>query len=322
MLSSVSNSTLKQYNTTYKLWWQFCNTNGINIFDPQLADILTFLTEQFNRGGSYGTINSHRSAISLLLGGNIGSDDSIKRLLKGIYKQKPSIPKYIGTWNPQIVLNYVANWFPNRSVSLDKITKKVCVLLAICTAHRVQTLSLIKVSNIVKGADSLQIPISDIIKTSGVGRDQPVLILPYFRENLTICPAIAVDDYLFMTSNIRPNNTDHLFITYKKPHKKASSQSISRWIKQTLAESGVDVGVFSAHSTRHASTSAAASAGVSIDTIRKTAGWSSSSQTFARFYNRPVLDEATYARSVCSLPNEHFIIIINLFLLPNEHTND
>lgn len=299
MLSSVSNSTLKQYNTSYKLWWQFCNTNGINIFDPLLSNILTFLAEQFNRGGSYGTINSHRSALSLLLGGNIGSDDSIKRLLKGIYKQKPSIPKYIGTWDPQKVLNYVANWFPNNSLSLDKITKKVCVLLAICTAHRVQTLSLIKVSNINRGADSLQIPISDIIKTSTVGRDQPVLVLPYFKQNLSICPATAVDDYLIMTSNLRPDHIENLFITYKKPYKKASSQSISRWIKQTLAESGVDAGVFSAHSTRHASTSAAASAGVSIDTIRKTAGWSSSSQTFARFYNRPILDEGIFARSVC-----------------------
>lgn len=305
MLSSVSNSTLKQYNSSYKLWWQFCHTNNINIFDPQLSDILTFLAEQFNRGGSYGTINCHRSALSLFLGGNIGSDDSIKRLLKGIFKQKPCIPKYIGTWNPQIVLNYVTNWFPNRSLSLDKITKKVCVLLALCTAHRVQTLSLIKVSNIIKSTDSLQIPISDIIKTSGVGRDQPVLVLPYFRENLAICPATAVDDYLFMTSSLRSNVIDNFFITYKKPHKKASSQSISRWIKQTLAESGVDVSVFSAHSTRHASTSAAASAGVSIDMIRKTAGWSSSSQTFARFYNRPLLDQGIYARSVCSLPNEH-----------------
>lgn len=303
MLSSVSVSTLKQYNTSYKLWWQFCQINSINIFDPRLANVLTFLTEQFNSGASYGTINSHRSALSLLLGGNIGSDDSIKRLLKGIYKQKPCIPKYVGTWDPQTVLNYIANWYPNRELSLDKITKKLCVLLAICTAHRVQTLSLIRVSNINRCADSLQIPISDIIKTSALGREQPVLVLPYFRENLNICPATTLDDYLFMTSGLRPNNLDNLLLTYKKPHKKASSQSISRWIKLTLAESGVDVGVFSAHSTRHASTSAAASAGVSIDMIRKTAGWSSSSQTFAKFYNRPVLDEGIFARSVCSLTN-------------------
>lgn len=108
-----------------------------------------------------------------------------------------------------------------------------------------------------------------------------------------------------MTSSLRSDNIDNLLLTYKKPHKRASSQSISRWINLTMAESGVDVSVFSAHSTRHASTSAVASAEVSIDLIRKTAGWSYSSQTFAKFYNRPVLDEGIFARSVCSLTNDN-----------------
>ncbi|XP_046973893.1 uncharacterized protein LOC124540411 [Vanessa cardui] len=310
MLSSISDNTIKQYNSSFKLWWKFCSQCKINTFEPEIVNILTFLAEQFNKGGSYGTINTHRSALSLLIGGNLGSDDQIKRLMKGIYKKKPSIPKYRGTWDPQLVLNFISKWFPNRNLPLEKITKKLCVLLAICTGHRVQTLSLIKISNINKCADSLQIPITEVIKTSAAGRDQPVLILPYFRENPSICPSTTLNDYVSVTSDIRVDNEESLFITYKKPHRKASSQSLSRWIKQTLAEAGVDVSVFSAHSTRHASTSAAASTGVSIDVIRKAAGWSSSSQTFARFYNRPILDEGVFARSVCSLT------------INNEHTNN
>ncbi|KAI8440715.1 hypothetical protein MSG28_009058 [Choristoneura fumiferana] len=77
----------------------------------------------------------------------------------------------------------------------------------------------------------------------------------------------------------------------KRPHRDATAQSISRWIKQVLAKSGVDVSIFSAHSTRHAATSTAAAAGVSIDVIRKTAGWTATSQTFAKFYNRSIIDE-------------------------------
>lgn len=87
-------------------------------------------------------------------------------------------------------------------------------------------------------------------------------------------------------------------LTYKKPHKPASSQSISRWIKQLLAESGVDVEKFSAHSTRHASTSTALAAGLSVDVIRKTAGWTSTSTAFARFYNRPIESEGVFAKTV------------------------
>lgn len=304
MLASVSENTLKQYTVSYKLWWSYCAEHSIDVFEPTIPIIMAFLSDLFHKGASYGSVNSHRSALSLLLGNNVGSDERIKRLLKGMYRQKPSCPKYSRTWDPQIVLSKICNWYPNRELSLEKISKKLSVLLALCTAHRVQTLAFIRVSNIDRSSTGLNIHISDIIKTSAPGREQPLLFLPYFVENLGICPATTLNDYLSMTTELRPNSTDKLFITFKRPHKNATSQTISRWIRQTLAECGVDVNVFGAHSTRHASTSTAAAAGVSIDIIRKTAGWTNSSLTFAKFYNRPIqaTDEGVFARSFLSRP--------------------
>lgn len=292
---------MKQYSVTYKLWWKFCLLSNIDTFEAPVSSVISFLVGLFNEGGSYGTINSHRSALSLLLGNNIGSDERIKRLLKGIYRQKPSRPKYSTTWEPKQVLDYISKWYPNNVLGLDKLTKKLAILLALATSHRVQTFSLIKLTNICRSPSGVKIIISNMIKTSAANREQPILYLPYFLENPSICPATTLDDYLCVTSELRPEGLDNLLLTCKKPFKKASSQTISRWIKQILAESGIDIKVFSAHSTRHASTSAAASAGVCIDTIRKTAGWSSSSLTFARFYNRPVSDEAAFARSVFTI---------------------
>lgn len=299
MLASFSDSTVKQYNTTLKLWWDFCTVNKVNTFEPSNKNILYFLTTQFNKGCSYGSLNSHRSALSALIGNKVGSDDSVKRLLKGAYKLKPSRPKYVNTWNPQRVLNHVSTWYPNKDLSLDKITKKVCILLAICTAHRMQTLSLIKLENIFVSESGIKIKITDIIKTSAPGKDQPELYLPYFSENISICPATALTDYMSMTTNIRPEGVSNLLLTYRRPHKPANTQSISRWVKQVLSESGVDTSVFGAHSTRHASTSAASFSGVSIETIRKTAGWTNTSNSFARFYNRTITNEGEFARSVC-----------------------
>lgn len=299
MLSSLSDSTIKQYNTSLKLWWQYCTVNNIDAFEPSKTSILTFLTTQFNNGCAYGSLNSHRSALSAFVGNNIGSDECVKRLLKGAYKLRPTRPKYSGTWDPQLVLNHISAWFPNTELSLEKITKKLVISLAICTAHRVQTLSLIKLENILFSQNGINIKITDVIKTSAPGRDQPVLFLPYFKENTSICPATVLSDYISFTRNLRPEGTDKLLITYRRPHKAATTQSISRWIKQVLSESGVDISVFGAHSTRHASTSAANSAGVNIETIRKTAGWTSSSNSFARFYNRTVIDVGEFARSVC-----------------------
>lgn len=297
MLASLADSTIKQYSVTYKIWWDFCKRKNLDIFSASIPSLMLFLSEQFDRGSSYSTLNTHRSALSLLLGSNIGSDDSIKRLLKGVFKLRPCLPKYTSTWDPQIVLNEISNWFPNKELSLEKITKKLAILLALCTAHRVQTISLIRTKNINITNDGIKIVITDIIKTSAPGRDQPVLFLPYFKDKPNICPATALEDYLVMTKTNRSKNIQNLFVTFRRPYKTASTQSISRWIKDVLQSSGVDVAVFGAHSTRHAATSAARANGVPIDVIRKKAGWTNSSQIFAKFYNRPLLTNDNFARS-------------------------
>lgn len=125
---------------------------------------MLFLTEQFNNEAAYGSLNSHRSALSLLLGRNITSDDQVKSVLKGVYKLRPAVTKYTSTWDPQIVLNYVADWIPYRDLPLENITKKLVVLLALSTGHRVQSLSLIKLENILVDSTGVKIGISDVIK--------------------------------------------------------------------------------------------------------------------------------------------------------------
>ena len=64
-------------------------------------------------------------------------------------------------------------------------------------------------------------------------------------------------------------------------------------------QSGVNTEAFKSHLVRHASTSAAFLQGLDIDTIRKTATWSKDSQIFAKFYNRPIIeDNETFAHAV------------------------
>lgn len=74
MIASLSDNTIKQYNVSYKLWWQFCE---IKKFDPHknsIQSVIHFLTQQFDNGASYSTLNTHQSALSLLLGNTIGTD--------------------------------------------------------------------------------------------------------------------------------------------------------------------------------------------------------------------------------------------------------
>ena len=170
------------------------------------------------------------------------------------------------------------------------LSKKLITLLALVTGHRIQTLSLIDIRNIIVKVSLIEIKIPERIKTSKPGRSQPVLILPFFKKNPNICPAKTLQCYLKRTENLRKNITV-LFISFKKPFKKASTQTLSRWVKDVLRESGIDTDIFSAHSTRHASTSAAKRKGINIDVIRKSAGWTENSSTFTKFYDRPLVQD-------------------------------
>lgn len=246
---------------------------------------------------SYSSLNTSRSALSFILHGDLGNDPCIRRFCKGAAAMKPPKPRYSFTWDPDPVLQYLAKIIINKDTPLKTLTKKLVTLLALITGQRVQTLSLIRLENIQESKDDIKIMITDTIKTSGINRNQPLLNIPFYREKPNLCVASLLLKYRTRTSRLRKEGESKLLVTVVKPHKAAGTQTISRWIKEVLTESGIDTQMFSAHSTRHASTSAALRKGTSIDEIFKTAGWTQKSSTFARFYNRPLLKQS-FASSI------------------------
>lgn len=299
MVSSVSKGTLKQYDTCFRRWWSFTISRNASPYTYNLTVILEFLNSLFLEGKTYSLLNSHRSALSFIF--QIGDKDMklISRYLKGIYNERPSKPKYNYTWDPHPVLLYLSSLFPLEELSLKSLTVKLCTLLALVSGHRMQTFSKIKIDNITHQQEKIEIFIKDRLKTSGPRNQQPVLLLPFFTENPRLCVASTLTAYIAKTNGLRPKGEDTLLLTVKRPHHAASSQTISRYVKMGLAASGIDTSVYTAHSTRHASTSAAFRAGVDIDAIRRTAGWTKTSHTFCRFYNRPLMpDPQTFAQGV------------------------
>lgn len=89
------------------------------------------------------------------------------------------------------------------------------------------------------------------------------------------------------------------------------AQTLGRWIKNVLQKSGIDISIFQAHSVRHASTSTAFIKGVDLNIIRKTAGWSRTSQMFAKIYNRPMVDkENMFANTILAYKLEAYKLLI------------
>lgn len=302
MISSLSPSSLKQYNVAFKKWWGYCHSNKIDFFKAPIPTLLQFLTEQLSKhAASYSTLNTYRAALAIIYGKQFSGGDLVTRFFKGVYRTKPSLPKYSVTWDPNIVLDHLSNLYPNEELALELITKKLVTLLALSTAQRVQTLSLIRIENIKINTFNIEIIIDDLIKTSAPGRRPPRLIIPFFSNKVQICPAKTLLSYLEITKIHRDKpNTERLLLTFKKPIHNATSPTISRWIKNTLFNSGIDTSIFSAHSVRHASTSAAKRKGLSIEVIKKTAGWTGNSLVFSRFYNRPLIvdDDNAFAEAI------------------------
>lgn len=289
LLDSLSDSTKKQYNTAYKLWWTYCNEHEIRKFEASATDVISFFQDIYQKKSfKYGSFNNIRSALALILPEGLGSNILIRRYLKGISRLRPPRRKYNVTWNPQTLLSYLEKIYPNEQVSLELLTKKILALLAIITAQRFQTLSLIKVENVIFTADGgVQIFVPENIKTSAPGRFQPYLHFKTFHEKPEICLVSALNTYIERTASIREEQ-EYLILTIGRPHHRATSQTLSRWMKETLSKAGVDTGMFTAYSVRHASTSCAFRGGVPIDVIRNTAGWTKESQTFLKFYNKPI----------------------------------
>ena len=108
----------------------------------------------------------------------------------------------------------------------------------------------------------------------------------------------TLKEYLTRTQSLRGSESQ-LFISYTRPFRRVSRETISCWVKFVLTDSRIDMLRFKPHSTRAASTSAASNASASLDDILHTAGWSSES-TFAKFYNKPIVKENIFADKVLS----------------------
>nr|CAI5843324.1 unnamed protein product [Callosobruchus analis] len=302
--SSVSEKTMKQYNTVFTRWWEFCIKNTIEPFEYNLSGIISFIKSILDKDFSFSSINTHRSALSLVIDIPEKDKSIVSRYFKGIYNLKTPTPKYSFTWDPSLVLVYLEKLYPIEQLSLEKLSHKLVMLMALTSAHRLQTISLIKIQNILVTEDQVEIRIPDRIKTSGKNRCQPTLRFPFFIEKPELCVASTICHYLKITKVLRSPLEDRLVLTIKKPHRAASSQSLSRWLKNILTTCGIDTNIFKGYSTRHAATSAAARAGLNIEIIRETAGWTNKSDVFNKFYHKPLArDDSTFAKAVLTYQN-------------------
>lgn len=300
MTASIAQSTISQYDSALKVWWNFCLGLKQDPFSAGEQVILKCLTNRFKEGAAYGTLNTLRSSISLINDCDSPKNSLLHRFFKGVFRLRPALPKYNSIWDVELVFKTIEAWGSFESLNLQKLSFKLVMLLALGSAYGVQSIALIKIENVKEIAGGVEIIIDELIKTSKPGSSAHYCFFPFFNERTTLCIAKTLLHYMARTQDLRESGK-RLVISYRKPHNIVGSQTISRWLKTVLREARVEK-AFTAHSTRHASTSKALKNGMDINNIKTTAGWSEGSNTFAKFYNRPIKPQrATFAEAVFSV---------------------
>ena len=300
LMSSWRSSTKKQYQSYINRWFQYCSKRKVDYVRPNLNQVLEFLTVLFETGLSYSSLNTARGALSALgitiQNHLIGRHPLIIRYLKGVFNLRPSIPRYNYTWDVNKVLTYLRKLSPVKYLSLKDLTLKLCMLIALTNAARIQSIHLLCVHSVKKFSSEFICGFDDLLKQSRPGYKDPLLTMKAYPPDRRLCTYLVMKEYLSRTKNLRGNHSK-LFISYVKPHKEVTKDTISRWIKTVMARSGVNTNVFGAHSVRSASSSKAYRNKVPIKDILEKAGWSNAS-TFARFYKKPIDREDTFVTGV------------------------
>ena len=161
------------------------------------------------------------------------------------------------------------------------------MLLLLVTGQGGQSIHLLNIVTMHLGDTSCVFNLTIHTKTSKPGQPASTITIQEFKQDCRICPIKTLREYLKRTDTIR-GDEQHLFISFVKPHKSVSRDTISRWAKIVLQRSGIDTELFTSHSTRAASVSKAKQKAVPLDEILSQAGWSTAG-TFKKFYDKPIV---------------------------------
>ena len=286
LLGHNRDTTSATYQSAWNGWVDWNDKRDSDPLLPSLNIVLQYLTDLFNSGLAYSTINIHRSMLSSTLGpveGNkIGEHPLVIQLLKGCFNLKPPQPRYKSLWDPDVVLRYFDSLGANVTLSLVALSRKLAILLALATVARVSEICSISFSSIKFSLTAVTFSFSKLKKAQKSGPLQSCVLS---RFDGLCCPVACLESYIAATTDWRVANSDSLFLSVKQPHTPVGSSTLGRWIKLCLSDAGLDPGAFSAHSTRGAAASKAVKQGVPIESVLLSANWSKES-TFRRFYLR------------------------------------
>ena len=174
-----------------------------------MGQIAGFLARQLKRGLEYSTINTYRSAMSAfhpsIAGIPVGQHPRIKQLLKGVFNRascsrgssiEPPAPKYLVTWNVDIVLKYLKNMGPNTGLNIKQLSLKLAMLMALTSASRGSELAKLNPQLMMDTGDKIVFHIAGLTKTKRPNKPHLSLIFHAYTDDETLDVIQCLHEYL------------------------------------------------------------------------------------------------------------------------------
>ena len=105
-------------------------------------------------------------------GKSFGNCEEVSRLLRGIFKLKPTLPRYTVIYDPDVVLDYIVSLPDNVSLDMEFLTKKLTILICLLSAQRAQTVGALRTDFYHKSDSSYTFYVPTVLKTTKPGKHQ------------------------------------------------------------------------------------------------------------------------------------------------------
>ena len=146
--ASWRGKTTTSYESLFKRWDSWCKKRDRDPTRGPVVDVANFLAQLFLQ---YRSLNAYRSAIGSVYkkidGVEVGKHPLIARVLKGVFNKRPPRPKYNSVWDVNQVLAWLKLIGPSESLSLQDLTIKTTMLLALTRPCRGANLAALDLTN-------------------------------------------------------------------------------------------------------------------------------------------------------------------------------
>ena len=205
VIESWRGNTNAAYNSAWRKWHSWCCRRSINPVSATVASIVEFLTDQFDLGLQYRTINTMRSSISTthpgIEGTAVGSHPLVSRLMRGMFNCRPPMPRYDRSWNIGTMIDFFTNHYKSASLTVLQLAKKAATLLAITNADRCSNLAALDRDHLKQTPTGVEFTVVQLTKTRSRKSSTPRKVLyHYFLENTEVCPVTVLQLYLDRTA--------------------------------------------------------------------------------------------------------------------------